>query len=97
MTERVAAGITFLDKRKPDWRGYISLARLDTKNAFKCILGQIYGSYEFGLTVLGITHVESEAYGFNIENCEDHDGPISDELIRLHNELTAEWEEALGS
>jgi hypothetical protein len=67
--ERVERGAAMLP---PRWHEKVNAATLDISNPFKCILGQLYGGYGRGLTVLGISSWASEL-GFNGENKDDQD------------------------
>ena len=49
ITQKVAAGIKFLNKYGPkNWLRKIKVTQLDLASSFSCILGQIYGSYNNG-------------------------------------------------
>lgn len=53
--KRVKAGAALLDRhwtRPQDWRNGIDLERLDITDLKLCVLGQLYGSYITGLTIL---------------------------------------------
>jgi len=78
--ENVKRGADLLDEKRPGWREEIDLATLDLVDGDYCIMGQIFGSYETGLSFLwGINTVvllsdgeaESEdlsvAHGFTID------------------------------
>lgn len=78
----VANGMSFLDAEKPGWRSELNLSRLNVASCDVCVLGQLFGDYDDGLTELGIDNTEAKRYGFNT------DGDMS--------ALTAAWKEALG-
>lgn len=73
---RVKAGIALLEeKHGPDWVDLIDLPTLDLGSANRCVLGQAYGDYEYGLARLGLDqtdHDESDeaiAHGFETDCC----------------------------
>lgn len=45
VSERVAAGVAYLDEQAPGWRDRVNLDRLRMSHCEDCILGQIYGDY----------------------------------------------------
>jgi len=59
--ERVAAGAALLDEKRPDWFMEIDCATLNIASGYHCICGQLYGSYERGVQVLGV-HPPSYAF-----------------------------------
>lgn len=62
---RVARGTARLDEVKPDWRGSVNVAWLDMVDPHRCVLGQAFGSYSYGLYALDImAGGESEHHGF---------------------------------
>lgn len=58
----VEHGVRLLDKRRPGWRTRINPDALYMGYPDACILGQLFGSYRDGLSVLGIEE-HSEVYG----------------------------------
>lgn len=84
----VASGIKLLDNRRPNWRTSVNVKRLDIQDANACILGQVYGEYWYGTTVLGINdHMFSGwRYGF-CPNGDEHNGASA----RQYAELQVEW------
>ena len=62
--DRVAAGATLLDEKRPDWVDRIDLDSLDMASPWCCILGQVYGSFGTGLGHIDIANEEgAECYG----------------------------------
>lgn len=62
---RVRAGIKTLDRRiNGDWRAFIDPEKLDVSIAQECPLGFIFGDYQNGLTVLGLSNQEAYLCGF---------------------------------
>lgn len=53
-SERAAAGAAFLDVERPGWEREIDCATLDIATGKWCVLGQLYGGYGNGLSVLRI-------------------------------------------
>jgi hypothetical protein len=52
MMERVEHGARFLNVRVPGWYEMIDVERLDIRNKYACVLGQVYGEYSRGLQEL---------------------------------------------
>jgi hypothetical protein len=52
MRERAARGAALLDKTRPSWYEGVSVGALNMLNGDVCVLGQIYGLYETGLSML---------------------------------------------
>lgn len=44
-TERVQAGIAYLDEAIPQWRRLVNVAKLDLDNVQDCIMGQVFAEY----------------------------------------------------
>jgi hypothetical protein len=62
--ENAARGAQFFDALRPGWHDQIDLGRLNLHNPFNCIFGQLYGSYDRGITVTSMETVEErEAHG----------------------------------
>lgn len=79
---KVAAGIKLLDEREPGWRSKVEADDLNLGSCDVCVLGQVFGSYDLGLSDLGIDTVDAKAYGFNTS----YD----------FQDLTDAWKDALG-
>jgi hypothetical protein len=84
--DRVRAGAALLDKERPGWRDQISPAELDISCSWRCVLGQLYGSYTTGLDALGLETPSDFGFacGGSLDACES---PA----------LTREWLELLKS
>jgi hypothetical protein len=52
LRREVAAGVALLDKARPNWPSRIDSERLEMQNPRFCVLGQVYGNYNFALEVL---------------------------------------------
>lgn len=64
ITQRVAAGATFLDASCPGWWLAVDPDRLDLGSACNCIFGQQFGSFEGGLRVYALTFKQAVDLGF---------------------------------
>lgn len=62
---RIKAGAKFLDSEYPGWREKINKSSLDMHDWRDCILGQLFGRYNFGIAVLGLSRIDSMSYGFD--------------------------------
>lgn len=61
-TPMVDEAATVLDEWRPNWRDELDWDRLDLSSAKDCILGQLFGGYTKGLTILfGLELAESRA------------------------------------
>ena len=69
-------GANLLDEKYPGWYKKINLDNLDITSCFRCILGQLYGSYENGIDILSMHFYTSTHYGFT------HGTPQWKELIQ---------------
>jgi hypothetical protein len=61
---RVERGAAFLDTRVPGWRDRIDPETLRINSSDKCVLGQLFGSYELGCFAVGKVPYETAALGF---------------------------------
>jgi hypothetical protein len=64
ITERVAAGAAFLDEQWPGWWQRIALDQLVLSDCSRCVLGQLAGDYDEGLTGLGLDYEDAMIFGF---------------------------------
>lgn len=82
-TSVVRAGIEFLDRNYVgDWRKKIDLDGLDISSCDVCVLGQVFGGYDNGLSTLGIDSYKARDYGFTTDYS--------------MGDLTEAWKDALG-
>lgn len=79
-TQRVAAGAKFLDNVHYAWANKIDIPSLEMFDGDSCIIGQLYGGYETGLSKLAIKSERAMTYGF-----EDQYGETT------YDQLTAAW------
>src|SRR2546423_13097651 len=63
--EAVSFGVALLDEHAPDWAEAIDVDTLTMSEGNRCVLGQLFGSYEKGCDVLGIYEDAPERCGFN--------------------------------
>lgn len=54
LTNRVDAGIAFLNVAKPGWEKKIDLDEFDLQNPWTCVLGEVYGNYFDGREKIGM-------------------------------------------
>ena len=63
---RLSEGIKLLDRSVKEWRKIIDPVTLDMGDTKLCILGQLFGSYNRGLTHLNLALNDGETMGFYI-------------------------------
>src|SRR5882757_5718389 len=71
VSERVAAGVAWLDENVPGWPAKIDLDELDMGSPSCCVLGQVYGSYWRSPLV---SHVDCACEESSIECARECDG-----------------------
>jgi hypothetical protein len=84
LAQRAARGAALLDRLRPGWADEVDPDRLDLANAEGCLLGQLYGHVDDGLTALG--DPDPVACGFDLE---------ADEDDADYSPLTSCWREEL--
>ena len=57
--KRVEAGVAFLNVVKPNWLKKIDVEKLDLGNKKVCMLGELYGYYDDGISTLGLENKTS--------------------------------------
>lgn len=64
--KRIQQGVALLDRQRgPGWVNDIDLGSLDIGDRRNCVLGQLYGRYEYGMFAKGLsTHSVAREYGF---------------------------------
>lgn len=100
--DRIAKGVAVLNERKPGWTKYIDTRSLNLASPSQCVLGQSFGTYFVGVTMLfgGQVDVDDDArrdmaveHGFYIPTPRDAAyGSVG--WMRLTNDyhaLTTEW------
>src|SRR5258708_27973460 len=83
--ERAAVGAKYLDIVDPGWQRVIDRRRLKMSTQRDCILGQLHGSYDRGMVVLGITAPAVVNMGFSV----GIEGDVNPEAI--YDELDKAW------
>ena len=69
---KVDNGVALLDRHEPGWHHHIDLSDLDICSANRCIMGQLYGSYERGVRYMSeregmdtyVRRLDAVKYGF---------------------------------
>ena len=61
----VQRGAAFLDEHVPGWRAHIDPYTLDLSYCRQCVLGQVFGSYANGITLLRLSDRDASRLGFN--------------------------------
>lgn len=66
LKDYVSAGAELLDRKRPDW--FLHIIALDMGSLTRCVLGQLYGSYDQGCRELELEDELDEAtrYGFTL-------------------------------
>lgn len=83
--QRVLDGAAFLDEHHPGWAAKIDVKKLCLQDCSQCVLGQVYGDYDDGLTELNI-RTSPINMGFNTS-----DGDADWDLLQRH------WEREIRS
>jgi hypothetical protein len=68
---RVARGAALLDSHDPMWWKKINYRSLDIGSCIRCVLGQVYGTFEEGLEVLMLLNVtvnRTQQAGFSFQS-----------------------------
>lgn len=60
----VDAGARALDVAWPGWHEIVEPSAIDLSSERLCVLGQLFGTYEAGLSRLGLTRDEGPWFGF---------------------------------
>lgn len=66
ISQAAARGATKLDEMKPGWTNRVDERTLDMTSPERCVLGQVFGSYSYGLEQLGLRN--RIAYGFDLND-----------------------------
>jgi len=67
ISRAVDRGSQLLDTAHPGWYTDVSLQTLEMLHQSHCILGQLYGSFDLGLSKLGLNKNEAQRYGFALD------------------------------
>lgn len=85
----IAKGIAAIERGyPPEWRSKVNLDNLDLDDHQFCVLGQLSGSFYWGLRHLGIPDSEVEDYGFMLD---------ASALDSDYDRLTNEWKVAIAN
>jgi hypothetical protein len=60
----VATGAELLDAQRPQWHNKIRLQDLKVSYAFSCVMHQVYGDFQMGMSEAGLLCVHARDYGF---------------------------------
>ena len=60
----VARGVALLDERLPGWDEEIDVDNLKLSDSCGCVLGQLFGHYDKGRRVLGLSDDDAKHLGF---------------------------------
>lgn len=83
VAERVQRGIELLDERGPkSWREMVDLKAFDITEPCGCILGQLFGEFSDGKTVLNISSGKDFGFDANWQDAEDDYQALSAEWTR---------------
>jgi len=103
MMERVEQGVRFLDVRVPGWYEMIDVERLDIRNKYACVLGQVYGEYSKGLQELfgfDLCYTVPLAKDYGFDACDQAAFPILSEIwkntIRPRQQAAQREREMIG-
>jgi hypothetical protein len=66
--ERVKRGAALLDEVNPDWYRTVAVHRLVMSDCHRCMLGQLFNSYQQGCLMLQFRGDQAKAYGFVAED-----------------------------
>ncbi len=82
----VKKGVYLLDEQFPEWKQNINQDTLELSSGYSCVLGQLYGSYDRGLCIVGVE--DAWEYGFNYPLNRDDENSAA--IWRALNELWLE-------
>jgi hypothetical protein len=87
---KAAQGAVLMDKHCPGWAEHINPTKFTIESTLNCVLGQIYGNVEKGLTALGFGLENSryilDRYGFAASTI----GGLKKNIQQLDDEWLAE-------
>jgi len=61
---RVARGVALLDRKSPGWDDRVVLRRLNVDDSTRCVLGELYGTYDYGTFRLHLGGHQAARHGF---------------------------------
>lgn len=62
--ERVRTGARFLDQQEPDWEMKVDPGFLFMESNFRCVLGQLFGSFGMGMVRFDLSEMQAAELGF---------------------------------
>lgn len=85
LKKRVDKGIALLNKKKKGWYKDIDLATLDMSKASRCVLGQLYGHYFYGIEGINclVPHTTAWRYGLILQTTKSEIVDLSWEYLTL--------------
>jgi hypothetical protein len=99
--QRIKRGIQVLDACGPEnWRGNLDSTSLDIRSSVYCVLGQLYGHYEWGMSRMPLSvNMRPEYYGFSLPHQLLPHQLVGDklEVDNAWSILNMGWREALAA
>lgn len=93
---RVKKGIALLEQQHgPNWADHIDLNTLDLASGFRCVLGQVYGTFGDGITQLWGTDPEHWPSKDEVAEHGFYEHTVSYEDTDRYKPLDAAWKHAL--
>lgn len=83
--ERVARGVDLLDRVMPGWAGEIRPEALDMVDCCHCVLGQLFGDFQYG---------EDQLFGYQYGATAEHG--FFTNSHRDYGALQAEWSRVIA-
>ena len=87
--EAVSFGVALLDEWAPGWAGSIDVDTLYMSDGERCVLGQLFGGYDYGCDRLGLYEDMPARFGFNVDGQKPWQ-PVEDEWRRIITERQTE-------
>lgn len=91
LSQKVSAGIEFLDKNIPGWRDEIVVDEIDVGSLCKCPLGQTFDSYSVAIDTFDLTNVDVVNLGFESTKAADNNDYVSGIITAEYRKLSDEW------
>src|SRR4051812_8967527 len=84
ISDRVANGAALLDEKLPGWERQADFSDVDIASFHKCVLGKLFGHFDYGLAQTRLRAFQAFDYGFNTTYAEV--SAINAEWKRVINE-----------
>lgn len=94
--DAVARGVALLDEKVPGWRDRLSPNYLNMGDCEDCILGQMYGWYEDGLAMVGLSDDPDPWLAGRFGLCLPSRSETTQETTSRYEVLTRAWREAIA-